>query len=94
MTLAKLVPYCARDASSVLRNDGTTGSAISDTLRLAAPAHGLHARVDGTVRVADPYGNQHTIQCVAGTDYPRTIAQVFATGTTLTASEFALLWGV
>jgi hypothetical protein len=94
MFLQKFVPIRARSASSVVREDGSVGTALSDTLKLQTPAHGIHFLAAGEVTIVDEDGNQSKIQGLAGNDYARLITQVRATGTTVTAANLVLLWGV
>lgn len=94
MHLAAFVPRRAMSASSVLRSDGSTGSALSDTLKLRAPAHGLRFLAAGNVTIVDEYGNQSVINGVAGSDVAQLITQIRATGTAVAAANLVLLWGV
>lgn len=94
MVLQKLVPVVCRSASSVVRNDGTAGTALSDSLKLAAPAHAIHFLAAGLVVIVDEEGNESQILGVAGQDYGRQICQIKATGTAVTAANLVLLWGV
>lgn len=91
--LAKNIWVRQKTASSVLRSDGTTGTAKSDTLKLAAPAHGFHANAAGTVTAKDPDGNSNAFVVVAGGTYPYEVAQIMSTGTTLADTEIILGWG-
>ena len=94
MFLAKFVPVVSRSASSVVRNDGTTGTALSDSLKLRNPAHGIHFLAAGLVTIVDEQGNESQILGVAGQDYGRQIVQIKATGTAVAASNLVLFWGV
>jgi len=58
-----------------------------------SPAHGIHFLASGEVTIVDTLGNQSKINGLAGNDYAREIAQVMATGTTVTAANLVLLWG-
>lgn len=92
--LAKFIARRQVEGSSVLRSDGSTGTSKSDTLKLQAPAHGIHAKAAGTVTYLDMDGNTAVITVLAGQDYARGIQQVKSTGTTLADTEYALLYGV
>lgn len=93
MFLAKFVPHRAMSATAALKNDGTAG-ALSDTLPLQTPCHGLRFLASGNVTVVDMYGNVSVINGVAGNDYAQAISQIRATGTVVAASNLVLLWGV
>lgn len=94
MFLAKFVSRRQIQGNSVLLSDGSTGSSKSDTKKLQAPAHGLHALAAGTVTYVDMDGNTAVITVLAGQDYAREIQQVKSTGTSLADTEYALLYGV
>lgn len=93
MNLSKMVWIRQQCADSVLLSDGTTGSAKSDTLKLAAPALGFHANADGTVTIKDRYGNSVAHKVKEGNSYPYEVAQLMSTGTTLADTEINLGWG-
>ena len=68
------------------------GDCRSDTLELAHEAQGIHANADGTVTLVDGDGNEAAFTVAAGVSYPYRVRQVKATGTTLAADEFNLLY--
>lgn len=68
------------------------GDCRSDTLQLAAEAQGIHVNVAGTITVIDSDGNTAAFVVAAGVYYPYRVRQIKATGTTLGASDFNLLY--
>lgn len=95
MNLAHFVPRAQISGSDAVKTDGTLG-ALSDTLDLRTPAVGVHALASGTLRIRDERGNTADLNAIEGSDYPRSICRVLATGSTLTDAQFVLLfplWG-
>lgn len=68
------------------------GDCRSDTLELADEAQGFHANVAGSIAIVDGSGNAATFVVAAGVYYPYRVRQIKATGTTLGASDFNLLY--
>lgn len=91
MNLAHLVPRAQISGSDAVKTDGTLG-ALSDSVNLRTPAVGVHALASGTLRIRDERGNTSDLTAVAGSDYPRSILRVLATGSTLSNAQFVLLF--
>lgn len=81
-----------KSGAAVLRVGGSAG-ARSDTQDLINPGVGVHANADGTIALRDSDGNSCEFVVKAGGFYPYRIARVLNTGTTLTNSQFNILYG-
>jgi hypothetical protein len=85
-------------ADAVKRNDGSTGTALSNSLKLGqvAVAFLIHGGATGNLTFVDPDGNTHVIDVATdraqGVWHLEQIAQVLATGTTVAATALELGW--
>ena len=70
----------------------SAGDCRSDALELAKEAQGIHANADGNVSVVDCDGNTAVFVLAAGGYYPFRFKQIRATGTTLAAADFNILY--
>lgn len=86
-----------RRADAVIRSDGTSGSALSDTLKLAHPAVAIlfHVGATGVVRVEEMDGSTRDIDAATwqqGAFHLLKFRAVRATGTTIAATAFEIGW--
>lgn len=98
MNLSNFSIRSSARADSVKRNDGTDGTAFSDSLKLGqvAVAFLIHTGATGNLTFKDPDGGTHVIDVavarIQGVWHLEQIAQILATGTTVANTAIELGW--